>query len=123
MFDTSSYFIFIDLPVITVHPMGGEIPLGVSTTVQCKASGLGTLVYTWESRQANQTWTTIADHNSTTHNITDTGYYRCRVTNEAGSVVSQRAEVNVYGERGIQFYFGLIPCTRSTIDHCKPGRW
>ena len=87
--------------MINVHPKGGDTPLGMSTTVQCKASGLGTLVYTWESRQANQTWITIADHNSTVHNVTNTGYYRCRVNNEAGSVVSQQAQVNVYGECGI----------------------
>ena len=69
-------------------------------TLKCKANGLGTIVYTWERRQLNLTWTAVTDYNSTTHNVTDTGYYRCRVNNEAGSVVSQRTEVNVYGECG-----------------------
>ena len=106
-----------DLPVITVHPKGGDIPLGMSVTIQCKANGLGTLVYTWESRQLNQTWTAITDHTSTTYNVTDTGYYRCRVNNEAGSIVSQRAEVNVYGECVLLQTMKITPILYTQVHH------
>ena len=68
----------------------------------CRASGLGTLVYSWE-RRFGRRWTTISDDNTASY-TTDTTLtigeymYRCSVSNEAGSVVSNSATVNVYGE-------------------------
>ena len=68
----------------------------------CKASGLGTLVYSWE-KNSGSNWTTISNDNTTSY-TTDTTLaigeykYRCRVSNEAGSVVSNSATVNVYGK-------------------------
>ena len=58
-------------------------------------------MYSWE-RSSGSTWTTVS--NNTTSYTTDTTLaigqymYRCRVSNEAGSVVSNIATVNVHGE-------------------------
>ena len=90
-------------PEITDHPRDGDVPMGRSITLMCKASGLGTLVYSWERKSSHKRWTTVSN-DSTTSYTTDTilaigeYVYRCRVSNEAGSVVSNSATVNVYGE-------------------------
>ena len=92
---------FLGPPVITVHPTGGDVPLGRSITLMCGASGLGTLVYSWE-RSSGSSWTTVSNDNTsyTTNTTLTIGeyMYRCNVSNEAGSVVSNSATVNVYGE-------------------------
>ena len=68
----------------------------------CKANSFGTIVYSWE-RSSGSNWTTVSNE-STTSYTTDTTLaigqymYRCRVSNDAGSVVSNIATVNVYGE-------------------------
>ena len=83
------------------HPPDSNVPMGSSVTLRCKASGKGTLVYSWE-RNIDGNWTVVS--NNTTSYTTDTTLaigqymYRCRVSNEAGSVVSNIATVNVYGE-------------------------
>jgi len=70
----------------------------------CKASGLGTLVYSWERSSGGRSkWLTVSNNNTTSYSINTTltigkYIYRCRVRNEAGSVVSNNATVNVYGE-------------------------
>ena len=92
---------FLDVPVIADHPTGDDVIIGKSITLTCRAIGTGTLVYSWE-RSFGSNWTTIS--NNTTSYTTDTTLaigqymYRCRVSNEAGSVVSNIATVNVYGE-------------------------
>ena len=91
-----------DIPTVTDHPTGDNITIGKSITLTCRASGLGTLVYSWE-RSFGSSWTTVSNDNTTSY-TTDTTLaigqymYRCRVSNEAGSVVSNIATVNVYGE-------------------------
>ena len=88
-------------PEITDHPTGGDVPTGRSITLMCRASGLGTLVYFWERKHGGR-WTTVGNNNRR-HTISTTltmgqYMYRCNVSNEAGSDVSDRATVNVYGE-------------------------
>jgi len=66
-----------------------------------RASGLGTVVYSWE-RSSGGNWATVSNDNTTSY-TTDTTLaigqymYRCRMSNEAGLVVSNIATVNVYG--------------------------
>ena len=73
-----------------------------SIILTCRATGLGTLVYSWE-RSSGSSWTIVSNDNTTSY-TTDTTLaigqymYRCRVSNDAGSVVSNNATVNVYGE-------------------------
>ena len=82
--------------------MNGDVPMNEHIVLTCRASGLGTLVYSWE-RSSGSSWTTVSNDNTpsyTTDTTLDIGQYmyRCRVSNDAGSVVSNNAIVNVYGE-------------------------
>ena len=94
---------FTDLPSVTTHPTGGDVPVGRSITLTCRASGTGTLVYSWERRSSGSMWTTVSNENTTSY-ATDTTMtigeymYRCRVSSDAGPVVSNNATVIVYGE-------------------------
>ena len=88
--------------MVTDHPTSSsDVPVGRSITLTCGASGLGTVVYSWE-RSSGSKWTTVSNDN--TSYTTDTTLaigqymYRCRVSNEAGSVVSNIAIVYVCGE-------------------------
>ena len=107
-------------PNITRHPMSGIIPLGFSHTLMCSAIGSGTLRYSWERSSNGNSWTTVSGDNTTAY-ATDTSLaigeymYRCNVSNEAGSVVSNIATVILYGE-----YAGVEPpirLVRFSPDH------
>ena len=89
--------------MVTHHPTSSsDVPVGRSITLTCVASGLGTVVYSWERSSGNK-WTTVSNDNGTTSYTTDTTLaigqymYRCRLSNEAGSVVSNIAIMNVNG--------------------------
>ena len=89
-------------PEILEHPVSSDVPIKGSTILTCQASGLGTLVYSWE-KSSGDSWTTVSNDNTTSYTTDKTlaigqYMYRCRVSNEAGSVVSNIATVNVYGE-------------------------
>ena len=94
--------LFTGHPRILEHPVGDSVPVNGTVTLACKASGIGILVYSWE-KSFGGNWTIVSNDNTTSH-ITDTTLaigqymYRCRVSNEAESVVSNNAIVNVYGE-------------------------
>ena len=98
---------YLGPPEITDHPTSGDVPMGRSITLMCRASGLGTLVYSWERSSFGSNWTTVSNDNTTSY-TTDTTLtigeymYRCRVSNEAGSVVSNSTTVNVCGEYHIK---------------------
>ena len=90
-------------PIITKHPiLTNNIAMGRSITLTCRAHGQGMLEYSWEIRSSGK-WTTVSNSNTRSY-TTDTTLaigqymYRCRVSNDAGSVVSNNAIVNVYGE-------------------------
>ena len=112
MSNTASYPIFnlrvvityAGPPVVTHHPTSSsDVPVGRSVTLTCGASGLGSVEYSWERSSGNK-WTTVSNDNGTTSYTTETKLaigqymYRCRVSNEAGSVMSNIAIVNMYGE-------------------------
>ena len=90
-------------PVVTNHPSSSnDVPVGRNIILMCRASGLGTLEYSWE-RSFGSSWTTVSNDNTTSYTTDATlaigqYMYRCRVSNDAGSVVSNNAIVNVYGE-------------------------
>ena len=98
----SPLFYVSDIPEIIVHPFGCDVPVHGKHNLTCQASGFGTLVYSWE-RNSGFSWTIVGDDNTTSH-TTDTTLaigqymYRCRASNDAGSIVSNIATVNVYGE-------------------------
>ena len=90
-----------DAAVVIVHlqgifkirqqPKNGLIKSGGSYTLKCNATGPGTLVYSWE-RKTGRKWTTVSRHTKS-YITSSPGQYRCRVTNEAGSIVSEIATV------------------------------
>ena len=81
----------------------------------CRANGLGTLVYSWERRSSGSSWTTVSNDNTsytTDATLTIGEYmYRCRVSNEAGSVVSNGTTVIVCGEYHIIYSCIARPTT------------
>ena len=93
--------LYVGHPLVIDHPEDAEIPIGESIALMCRGNGIGLLVYSWE-RSSGSNWTTVSNDNTTSY-TTDTTLaigqymYRCRVSNEAGSVVSNIATVNVYG--------------------------
>ena len=86
------------LPTIIQPQRASEVPLRYSTFIlQCTATGDGSLIYYWERRiSENHNWYTIHHAIDKTSFTASAGQYRCKVTNEAGSVVSP--VYNVYGE-------------------------
>jgi len=99
-----SYFhTFVGPPEITDYRTGGDVPLGRSITLWCRARGLGTLAVSWERRSSGSRWITVnnakAASYTTSRSLAIGLYlYRCRVSNEAGSVVSNSGTVIVYGK-------------------------
>ena len=94
----------LGIPVIVHQPMRKSfVIVGRNITLICRANGLGTLTYSWERVSSDSKFTTVSNGNTSSY-TTDTTLaigvygYRCRVSNEAGSVVSEVAIVNVYGE-------------------------
>ena len=89
--------------MVTDHPESSDVPLRGSITLTCEAIGIGTLAYFWERTNSGSSWTIVSNDNTTSYTTNTTlaigqYMYRCRVSNEAGSVVSNIATVNVYGE-------------------------
>ena len=90
-------------PNITRHPMSGRILVGLSHTLICSVIGSGTLRFSWERNSNCSNWITVSDDNTTSYTTDKTlaigkYMYRCNVSNEAGSAVSNNATVIVYGE-------------------------
>ena len=68
-------------------------------TLNCKASGYGTITYKWQEF-GNGSWMDIADSNNaefTTDILTQSSQFRCVVTNEAGRTTSN-VTIFVLGE-------------------------
>ena len=89
--------IVIGPPVIKQPQHKNNVPLkeGLSYTVSCRAAGYGSLTYYWE-KKVSEKWINVDSNNKTSYKTTNTGQYRCNVTNKAGSVTSP--VYNVYGE-------------------------
>ena len=77
------------LPTIIQPQHANEIPLRPASTItlQCRATGDGSLKYYWERNHLGY-WITVDNNNRTSYTTGTNGQYRCNVTNEVGSVVS-----------------------------------
>ena len=91
------YIIATGPPVIKRPQHKNNVPLkeGSSYTISCRADGYGSLTYYWEKNVSNE-WMTVDSNNKTSYKTMNTGEYRCKVINEAGSVVSP--VITVYGK-------------------------
>ena len=91
------YIIVTGPPVIKQPLHKNNVPLkkGSSSNISCRAAGYGSLTYYWEKKDSKG-WITVDSNNKTSFETTNTGQYRCKVTNEAGSVVSP--VITAYGE-------------------------
>ena len=89
--------------MVTDQPKGGNVIEGKNISLMCRASSPGTITYSWERKGPGNRWRIVSNDNTTSY-TTDTTLaigqyiYRCRVSNDAGSVVSNDAIVYVYGE-------------------------
>ena len=89
--------------MIIHQPVGGDVPMNKTLTLMCASVGLGMLMYSWERKSSGSSWTTVSNDNTASYTTDPTltigeYMYRCNVSNEAGSVVSNSTTVNVYGE-------------------------
>ena len=103
--------IFLALPNITIQPVSIAIKAGDLnvTAVSCSAFGVGPIHYQWEKFHSyDNSWinpsqrvVNISSPNLIFSIITeyDEGIYRCIITNDDGSVISNNATVNVYSKR------------------------
>ena len=89
-------------PVITSHPQSASIALGESVTFRVAATGKN-LSYQWQyKRVGDEDWTTWAGMVVSTRRVTASStnngcQYRCSVSNNAGSVISDAATLTVIG--------------------------
>ena len=75
------------------------IEVNERVTLNCKASGDGTITYQWEEFSTGS-WMDIADSNNaeyTTDILTQSSQFRCIVTNEAG-ITTSNGTISVLGE-------------------------
>ena len=84
-------------PEIIEHPSSGSIQVGRGCTLTCDAEGRGTLKYIWQRQESNR-WINLDSDDSLSYTATTQGTYRCVVSNEAGSVESDSAEVKLDGK-------------------------
>ena len=99
--DVSVSYINLPKPVITVQPQGANLAMQADSThaLAVYATTMqGTLTYQWQESNDNTNWTNIA--NATNFNylvdrsIATIGtYYRCQVTNAAGTTNSESAKI------------------------------
>ena len=101
---------YVALPHITTQPVSMTIKAGDLnvTTLSCAAIGMSPIYYQWEKyHSSNNSWINPSHRvvNITSPNLKfsavteeDEGVYHCIVTNDDGSVISNNATINVYGE-------------------------
>jgi len=88
-------------PTITQHPVAQNVCLGGAATFTVQATGESTLSYQWQKNQADLTnGPRLAGVTSATLHISpveleDAGEYRCVVTGDGGSVISNNAALTV----------------------------
>ena len=91
--------VFTGPPTITTHPTSQLTNISMSVTLDCEGTGRGSITYQWETSNINGgQWMKISDSNSKTfivQNLKQSQQYRCAVSNEAGTKVSNIATVTI----------------------------
>ena len=84
------------LPQITQHPANRTVAVGGSATFTVSATGPALLSYQWQKNNTDIAGATSASYTTPAASPADNNStYRCRVTNTAGSVVSNAATLTV----------------------------
>ena len=88
--------------MITTQPIGANVPIRGDITLTCQAIGQDPMMFTWETYNDISNWHAVDTSNTTSYTVrteADGNFmYRCRVENEAGSVTSDEASINVFGK-------------------------
>ena len=92
-------------PVITIHPTTQWIIVNSSVTLNCEATGKGSITYQWETSSINGTkWKAVSNGSSARldlKSLEKSHKYRCKVSNEAGSTNSSTAVITVLSKHEI----------------------
>ena len=90
---------FTGPPTITNPLIDQVIEFNEIITLNCEASGDGTITYQWQEF-SNGLWMDINDSNDaeyTTDRLTQSSQFRCEVTNEAG-ITTSNVTISVLGK-------------------------
>ncbi len=87
----------LNLPVITQEPAGATVSPGLPVAFRVDATSAGNLSYQWLKDGVPITGATKNLYSLPKTVVTQQGSYQCRVSNGAGSVLSQPAILRLYG--------------------------
>ena len=93
--------LFAGPPTITTHPTSQLTNVSMSVTLDCEATGKGSITYHWETSNINGgQWMNISNSNSNStelvvRNLEQSQQYRCVVSNQFGITRSNIATIDV----------------------------
>jgi hypothetical protein len=91
----------LSAPVITTQPNSATVSVGQAATFSVAASGSSPLSYQWQRNGANISGATLSSYSTPPTVLADSGStYRVRVSNSAGSVTSNSANLTVSAQSG-----------------------
>ena len=99
---TLQLFTDINVPTIVTHPIDMVTNASESVTLNCKGTGGGSLTYQWETSDVmKDQWKEISNSNGeilVIRNLEKSERYRCIVSTEVGSAVSNASTVTLMGK-------------------------
>ena len=94
--------VFTGPPTIKPHPTSQLVNSSMNITLKCRGTGKGSITYHWETSNINGgQWMNISNSNSrrlVVRNLQQSQQYRCVVSNEAGSTISNVAIITLLSE-------------------------
>ena len=88
-------------PMFLTHPNNHVVTAGMTVSLYCNVSGT-VVSYVWEMRSTNRgSWSRISNSNNykyNVRNIQQSKQYRCVAYNDAGSVTSKAATIQILSE-------------------------
>jgi len=91
--------LFTGPPIIIIHPTSQLITVDMSVTLNCHGTGRGSITYQWETNNIKRgQWIKISTINSkrlVVRNLKQLQKYRCIVSNEVASTISNIATITV----------------------------
>ena len=114
-----------EAPSITDQPDSATVDPGNSVTFSVTATGTTPLSYLWRKDGAGIAGATASSHTITSASQGDEGLYACRVSNSAGSVLSDPATLTVNDPPDAAFTAdrtsGFTPLSVRFTDQSTPG--